>query len=80
MAYWFAPNQKIGASGQAKFLMDTDTDVSSLPTSTTPGEKQTGNDVVHLPCGKGSIALSITSANIYVLNSQDEWVEFGDDE
>lgn len=76
MAYWIDESAPVGSRRQITFLMDTDSDVANLPTSVASGVQQ-GQDVVSCqPCGKGSRALSIGSGNIFLLNSQDEWIEW----
>lgn len=76
MAYWFVPGVNPGGSNQKQYMMDSDSDLTSLPTATSNGVKQ-ADDVTHLPCGRGSMAVSIQSGTIYALNSQNEWAEFG---
>lgn len=77
MAYWFKAGSNSGSSRQIEFLMDSDADVSSLPTSSQNGTKQQNDDVSHLKCGKGSVALSIGTGNVFILNSNDFWVKIG---
>ena len=72
MAYWFVSGANPGGSNQKQYMMDSDSDLTSLPTATSNGVKQ-ADDVTHLPCGRGSMALSIVSGNIYILNSNNEW-------
>lgn len=76
MAYWFAAGHNPGSSRQIQFIMDSDSDVANLPTATANGVKQ-DDDATHLPCGKGSLALSIASGKIYILNSSNQWTEMG---
>ena len=76
MAYWFVAGTNPGASKQVQFYMDSDSDVVNLPTTTSNGVKQE-DDVSYLPCGKGSSALSIESGKVFMLNSNDGWIEFG---
>ena len=76
MAYWYAAGQGSGAAKQVTFLMDSDSDKADLPTSQNNGSYQ-GDDVSYLSCGRGSVALSIESGKIYMLNSDDEWVAIG---
>lgn len=45
---------------RATFIIDTDTDLTSLPVS-----------------GVGSIAISVDSGNIYMVNASEEWKLFG---
>lgn len=77
MAYWYKEGSNSGSSRQKQYLMDSDADVSSLPTSSQNGVKQQNDDVVHLRCGKGSAALSIGTGNIFILNSNDSWAKIG---
>ena len=76
MAYWFNNNIKYNGAKQVQFFMDSDSDVSDLPTSASSGEPQ-GDTVTHLPVGKGSSAKSIDSGKIYILDSSDNWTELG---
>lgn len=77
MAYWINESAKAGNTRQFQYIMDTDSDKNSLPTSTSAGTQQEQDEVLHLPCGKGSMALSIASGKIFMLNSSDSWVEIG---
>ena len=76
MAYWFVSGANPSGSKQKQYMMDSDSDITSLPTATSNGVKQ-ADDVTHLSCGRGSMAISISSGKIYVLNSQNSWEEFG---
>ena len=76
MAYWIDNNQPYVSGKQVQFFADTDEDIASLPTSTHIGVKQS-DTVSHQIVGKGSIALSIESGNVYMLNSRDFWVKIG---
>ena len=73
MSFWLNESTKVTSSRQLQFYMDTDLDISLLPTSVSYGSGD--NYIYNLPCGKGSAALAIDSGNIYVLNSSDDWVE-----
>ena len=77
MAYWINESAKAGNSRQIQYMMDADTDKTSLPTSAAPGVQQGEDETIHLPCGKGSLAFSIASGKVFVLNSSDSWVEIG---
>ena len=76
MAYWIDNKGSDAPSRQISFFMDSDSDVSDLPTSASSGESQ-GDSVTHLPVNKGSRALSIDSGKKYILNSSDDWTEVG---
>lgn len=77
MAYWIDATAKVNSARQWQFYVDSDSDIIKLPTSSASGVQQ-GNDVIScLPCGKGSVALSIATGNLFVLNSSDNWVQIG---
>ena len=77
MAYWIEESASVGNARQITYLMDTDTDKDSLPTTSAPGVQQGEDEVMHMPCGKGSKALSIESGSVFILNSNDEWIKIG---
>lgn len=56
---------------QLQYIVDHDTDVTSLPTSTNRGSD--GEDCVTI----GSMAMSIESGKVFVLDSSDTWTEIG---
>lgn len=58
---------------QFQFFIDNDSDVSKLPTSTQKGSK--GDGCVSI----GSIAISIESGKLFVLNSSNIWTKVGKD-
>lgn len=78
MAYWIDSSTSYTGMGypvQRDFYCDTSADINDLPTSTHEGVQQ-GNDTVSCkPVSKGSSCLCIGSSSLYVLNSQDKWVE-----
>ena len=74
MAYWINESAKVGNGRQLQYFMDTDADKNNLPTSSAPGVPQGDDQTLHLPCGKGSLSLSIASGKVFVLNSSDQWV------
>lgn len=77
MAFWFKAGSDPGSSRQVEFVMDSDSDKSKLPTSSALGTQQDADDVINLPVGKGSMAFSIATGKIFMLNSSDTWVEVG---
>lgn len=77
MAYWIDATTEPNSARQYTYFMDTDDDKVNLPTSTSNGVKQGENDVSYLPCGRGSVAMAISSGKTYMLNSNDDWVEIG---
>ena len=54
---------------QKKFIIDDDADTTDLPTSSDFGANGEGKVAF------GSVAFSINSSKIYVLDSTDNWVE-----
>ncbi len=76
MAYWIDNNQPYVSGKQVQFFADTDADIANLPTATSTGVEQ-GDSVSHQIVGKGSTALSIESGNVYMLNSNNSWVQIG---
>ena len=77
MAYWIDATTKSNNGRQWQFYVDSDSDIRKLPTSSAPGTQQGDDTVSCLPCGKGSVAFSIASGNLFVLNSSDNWVQIG---
>ncbi len=69
--YLFGENDFI-----CEYIVDTENEVSTLPTSTTAGTGgRTPN--TNMPCGMGSLAyIAQTDADhkLYVLNGSNEWV------
>ena len=56
---------------QYSYIVDADTDIDDLPTSTVKGAN--GEPCVSV----GSMAMSIESGKIYILDSSDAWTELG---
>lgn len=77
MSYWIDATTKANNPRQLQFYVDTDADISKLPTTSTNGVKQGNDSFSCRPCGKGSVAFSIASGNLFVLNSSDNWVQIG---
>ena len=77
MAYWYDDTsaRSMTSRRNVDFMMDDDSDVSLLPTIENEGVPQDGDSTLHLPVGKGSSALSIATATLFMLNSQGEWVQ-----
>lgn len=75
MAFWL--NLKVyNPARQLSFFMDGDDDASNLPTSSSRGT-QTPDTSVNDMVGIGSSALSIETGKVYILNSEDSWIEKG---
>lgn len=72
MSFWLNESTKATNSRQLQFYMDTDSDLSLLPTISESGLSD--NVIYNLPCGKGSTAISLATGNIYVLNSSGQWI------
>ena len=73
MSYWINDNVRIGNARQLQFFCDSDADIADLPTSITSGVQQGLDTISNRPCGKGSIALSIESGDLFILNSENTW-------
>lgn len=56
---------------QYSYIVDADTDIDDLPTSTKKGSN--GESCVSV----GSMAMSIGSGKIFILDSSDTWTEYG---
>lgn len=75
--YWIASTNTTNSTKTNNYFMDADTDKDDLPTSTQLGKDQ-GDGVSHMKTGKGSMAISLESLNVFALNSSDEWILAGD--
>jgi hypothetical protein len=76
MAYWLDSSQSYaGSPVQRDFWCDTDSDIQNLPTSAHEGVQQGEDTVSCQKCEKGSTCFCISPTKLYILNSQDEWVE-----
>ncbi|MCR4720954.1 MAG: hypothetical protein K5655_04435 [Lachnospiraceae bacterium] len=60
------------------FLIDDESDLAYLPTTTSYGnlERAGGDNVIIEPVDAGSMAHSIATSKKYILNSNNEWIEF----
>lgn len=76
MAYWIDHKESYVPGRQVQFFMDSDADIANLPTSAAIGVQQ-DDSVASQKVAKGSIALSIESGSVYILNSNDSWVKIG---
>ena len=72
--YWMIKQDGNGYYRMSQYFMDADADVANLPTSQAAGTVQQ-DGTSHLPTGRGSIAMSLESGTMYILNSNDEWIE-----
>jgi len=74
--YWIDEEaQTHGAGRQVSFICDSSSDLAHLPTSSTPGQQQGEDTVSCLPCAKGSSCICIATSSMYMLNSNDQWIE-----
>lgn len=74
--YWIDEETVVGGIlHQVGFICDTDADIADLPTASAPGVKQGDDDASCMPVAKGSSCLVIGSSALYMLNSEDRWVE-----
>lgn len=71
--FFFEPNVN-----RICFLIDDETDLAYLPNTTSYGdlERAGGDNVTIEPVDAGSMAHSIATSKKYILNSNDEWIEF----
>lgn len=77
MAYWYDDSSPRAKTSRrvVDYIADTDADIYNLPTSTTEGEPQENDSTAHKCVCKGSTCLVIDSALVYMLNSNDQWVQ-----
>ena len=76
MAYWIDSDKEyVGTPAQMDFWCDTPDDVQNLPTSSTMGVQQGEDTVSCQMVNKGSTCISIEPIKMFVLNSEDRWVE-----
>ena len=76
--YWIDESDPIkysGTSRQVSFYMDTTSDIPNLPGIGIRGVQQGEDTVSCQPVGAGSSALCIGSGALYILNSENRWVE-----
>ena len=73
MAYWVQSAGSKTRSGYRLFYMDSDADATNLPTTSSEGAKQDVDSTAHRKCSVGSESLCISTGDVYVLNSSDEW-------
>ena len=77
MAYWLDESSdanNMGSTKQKDFYCDSSADISDLPTSQHEGVPQ-GDTVTHKKVDKGSSCLCIGDSTLYMLNSEDQWIE-----
>ena len=63
-----------GVPAQISFYCDDQSDISNLPTSSTEGVQQGDDTTSCRKCAKGSQCLCLSSSEVYMLNSNDEWL------
>ncbi len=70
--FWIDPTDNDQKGGTRAFQCDSPSDVPNLPTSTTlgKGDDETANQKVE----KSSSCLCLGSGELYILNSEDEWI------
>lgn len=73
MAYFLDHNSNYVPSGQKVFYCDEPSDIDNLPTSKKEGAPQNGT-VTDNKVQPGSSCLCISTGDLYILNSNDEWV------
>ena len=77
MAYWYDDTSDRDPTSRrcVDFMMDSESDISALPGIRTYGTPQPDDSTVHLPVEKGSTAMSISPAKLFILNSNNQWTE-----
>lgn len=75
--FWYDDNSYRDPTSRrvVDFLMDSVEDLSDLPGINKRGTPQPDDSTVHLPVEKGSTALCISDASLYILNSQNQWIK-----
>lgn len=74
--YWIDSDKEyVGTPAQTDFWCDTTSDIPNLPTSQHEGVQQGDDTVSCQKCNKGSTCFCISPVGLYILNSEDEWVE-----
>lgn len=74
--YWIDSDKEYtGTPAQMDFWCDTPDDVPNLPTSSRLGVQQGDDTVSCQKVNKGSTCFCISPAKLFVLNSEDSWVE-----
>ena len=76
--YWIDesdPAKYSGTSHQVSFYIDSTADIQNLPGINQYGVQQGDDTVSCRPVGAGSSALCIASGSLYILNSENRWVE-----
>lgn len=76
MAYWIDESSiGHGSSNQTDFYCDTDLDIGDLPTTSQKGVQQGEDTISCRIVGAGSSCFVIGSSSLYMLDSNDNWVE-----
>ena len=78
MAYWIDDHDPVissSTSDQRNFYCDTTADIADLPGIDRFGVQQGDDTLSYHPVGPGSSCLCIGAGSLYILNSQDVWVE-----
>ena len=73
MSYWIHQIGNSSRPNYKSFYMDSDSDLSKLPTSIAEGIMSNADFVAHKCCSIGSDAFSIASGKKYVLDSDNTW-------
>jgi hypothetical protein len=73
MSYWINHNLSYLPAKQIAFECDDESDISTLPTETTPGVQQGDDTTSCQPVKRGSSCLCIGTSDYYKLNSLNQW-------
>ena len=77
MAYWYDDLSARQPTSRRviDFVCDTNADIQDLPTSSKEGVPQQGDSTLHQKVEKGSSCMVIDASTLWMLNSEDRWVE-----
>ena len=77
MAYWYDDTSSRANTSRrcVNYIADTESDINDLPTSTTEGAVQGNDTTLHRCVDKGSSCLVIDTGAVYMLNSNNQWVQ-----
>lgn len=75
--YWYDDTSDRDPSSRrcVDFIIDTPADINNLPGIGVYGKPQPDDSTVHFPVEKGSTAMSISPAKLFILNSSNQWTE-----
>lgn len=75
--YWIDASSSVSGGNQKTFCCDTESDINNLPTTTTEGAVQAGNNVVNQRVEMGSKCMVVETGELYILGSSNTWDKVG---